>query len=165
MRFDLSTWERAEIARELLRLFALETFRAPVFAHSGHWVDLLARARSRSRWRGVLRRHHPPPDRRGAGWRRFRERVSRGQHAGLDLEVFAAGLPVVSAASGGIPHLVEHERTGLRSGGGEVSALARNVRRVIADQALAHRLARNGHDESSRYEWMEEAAGYRSMPG
>ncbi|MGH9374118.1 MAG: glycosyltransferase family 4 protein [Vicinamibacterales bacterium] len=69
------------------------------------------------------------------------------------LEAFAAGLPVVSAASGGISYLVEHERTGLLSEVGDVSALARNVRRVIADQALAHRLAWNAHDESSRYEW------------
>lgn len=69
------------------------------------------------------------------------------------LEAFAAGLPVVSAASGGIPYLVEHERTGLLSGVDDVEALARNVRRVISDPALAHRLARNARDESARYEW------------
>jgi glycosyltransferase involved in cell wall biosynthesis len=69
------------------------------------------------------------------------------------LEAFAAGLPVVSAASGGIPYLVEHERTGLLSAVDDVQALARNLRRVIAEPALAARLARNGRDESSRYEW------------
>ena len=69
------------------------------------------------------------------------------------LEAFAAGIPVVSAASGGIPYLVEHERTGLLSEVGDVLALARNVRRVIANPALAHRLARNAHETVSRYEW------------
>ncbi|HMF59692.1 MAG TPA: glycosyltransferase family 4 protein, partial [Vicinamibacterales bacterium] len=69
------------------------------------------------------------------------------------LEAFAAGLPVVSAASGGIPYLVEHERTGLLSAVGDVQALARNVRRVIADPLLARRLAGNAREESSRYEW------------
>jgi glycosyltransferase involved in cell wall biosynthesis len=69
------------------------------------------------------------------------------------LEAFAAGLPVVSAGSGGIPHLVEHERTGLLSETDDVLALARNVRRVITDQGLAQRLAGNAHEESSRYQW------------
>jgi L-malate glycosyltransferase len=69
------------------------------------------------------------------------------------LEAFAAGLPVVSAASGGIPYLVEHERTGLLSEVGDVHALAHNVRRVIDDPLLASRLAGNAREESSRYEW------------
>jgi glycosyltransferase involved in cell wall biosynthesis len=69
------------------------------------------------------------------------------------LEAFAAGLPVVSTASGGISYLVEHERTGLLSEVGDVPALARNVRRVIANQALARRLAANALKESSRYRW------------
>jgi glycosyltransferase involved in cell wall biosynthesis len=69
------------------------------------------------------------------------------------LEAFAAGLPVVSAASGGIPYLVEHERTGLLSEVGDVPALTQNVRRVISNQALARRLAGNAFEESSRYRW------------
>jgi glycosyltransferase involved in cell wall biosynthesis len=83
------------------------------------------------------------------------------------LEAFAAGLPVISAASGGIPYLVEHERTGLLSDVDEVEALARNVRRVITDQALARRLARNARDESARYQWRNVRAEwlrlYRSL--
>jgi nucleoside-diphosphate-sugar epimerase/glycosyltransferase involved in cell wall biosynthesis len=69
------------------------------------------------------------------------------------LEAFAAGVPVVSAASGGIPFLVAHERTGLLSPTGDVPALAHNVLRVIGNPALAGRLTENARRESSRYEW------------
>jgi glycosyltransferase involved in cell wall biosynthesis len=69
------------------------------------------------------------------------------------LEAFAAGLPVVTVASGGIPYFVEHERTGLLSEVGDVSALACNVHRVIEDPQLAHRLVKNAREESVRYEW------------
>jgi len=69
------------------------------------------------------------------------------------LEAFAAGLPLVSTASGGIPYLVDHERTGLLSDVDDIHALARNVRRVISDPALAHRLARNARAELAQYEW------------
>ena len=69
------------------------------------------------------------------------------------LEAFAAGLPVVSATSGGIPYVVDHERTGLLSDVGDFGALAGNVRRLLADQALATRLAENAHEESARYAW------------
>jgi nucleoside-diphosphate-sugar epimerase/glycosyltransferase involved in cell wall biosynthesis len=69
------------------------------------------------------------------------------------MEAFAAGVPVVSAASGGIPFLVAHERTGLLSPTEDIPALARNLLRVLGDPALASRLAENARHESSRYEW------------
>ncbi len=69
------------------------------------------------------------------------------------LEAFAAGLPVVSAASGGIPDLIEHERTGLLSAVGDVDALAGNVRRLIHEPSLALRLADTAHEQSLRYRW------------
>jgi glycosyltransferase involved in cell wall biosynthesis len=69
------------------------------------------------------------------------------------LEAFVAGLPVVTMASGGIRYLVEHERTGLLSEVGDISALACNVRRVIGSGQLALRLVKNAREESERYEW------------
>jgi L-malate glycosyltransferase len=69
------------------------------------------------------------------------------------LEAFAAGLPVVTTAAGGIPYMVEHERTGLLSEVGDAAGLARNILRVIDAQTLGWRLARNAHADSSRYQW------------
>jgi glycosyltransferase involved in cell wall biosynthesis len=60
---------------------------------------------------------------------------------------------VVTTAAGGIPYMVEHERTGLLSEVGDAAALARNILRVVDDQALGRRLAANAHAEVSRYQW------------
>ena len=69
------------------------------------------------------------------------------------LEAFAAGTPVVTTAAGGIPYIVEHERTGLLSPPGDWQALARHAIRVVEDESLAARLAENAHAESRRYHW------------
>jgi glycosyltransferase involved in cell wall biosynthesis len=69
------------------------------------------------------------------------------------LEAFASGTPVVTTAAGGIPYIVEHERTGLLSPPGDWQALAANVIRLLRDPALATRLALSGHDECPQYSW------------
>jgi L-malate glycosyltransferase len=69
------------------------------------------------------------------------------------LEAFASGTPVVSTAPEGIRYLVEHERTGLLCEPGDWQGLAENIIRLLRDQALAERLAKNAFDESQRYRW------------
>jgi glycosyltransferase involved in cell wall biosynthesis len=69
------------------------------------------------------------------------------------IEAFAAGTPVVTTSPESIPYLVEHERTGLLSAVGDEKALAANVLRLLADPALAARLAQNAYRESSKYTW------------
>lgn len=57
------------------------------------------------------------------------------------VEAMAAGLPVVATRVGGIPHLVEHEATGLLAPAGDLGAMAAGVTRLLNDRELAVQLA------------------------
>jgi glycosyltransferase involved in cell wall biosynthesis len=53
------------------------------------------------------------------------------------VEAMRAGRPVVAFAVGGVPEVVEHERTGLLAPSGDVQSLARCLQRLIDDERLA----------------------------
>jgi L-malate glycosyltransferase len=82
------------------------------------------------------------------------------------LEAFASGTPVVTTTAGGIPYVVEHERTGLMCEPGNWQLLAEYVLRLLKEPALASRLAENAHEELKKYRWEsvreEWLATYRS---
>ena len=67
------------------------------------------------------------------------------------LECYASGLPLVSTAAGGVPYLVENERTGLLVPTGDDRSLAAAALRLIEEPGLALQLAENGRKECSRY--------------
>jgi len=69
------------------------------------------------------------------------------------LEAFAAGLPVVTTAPGGIPYLVEHDRNGLLVPLDDSAAIAREALRLLDDPDLAAALVRNAHDAVQRFSW------------
>jgi glycosyltransferase involved in cell wall biosynthesis len=52
------------------------------------------------------------------------------------LDAFAAGIPVVATAAGGIPEMVENRQTGMLEQVGDSPALARAVAEVMADHSL-----------------------------
>lgn len=52
------------------------------------------------------------------------------------MEAAAAGVPVVATAVGGVPELVEHERTGLLVRPGDAGELACALERLLANKAL-----------------------------
>lgn len=69
------------------------------------------------------------------------------------IEAFAAGLPVVTTDAGGIPYIVEDERTGLLVPRGDEGRLAAGVLKLLHDDTLAQELIRAAQAECRRYTW------------
>ena len=72
---------------------------------------------------------------------------SRGHAEGLGLtlvEALLAGSAVVGTPAGGIPEVVEHERTGLIAKDGDPIDLADQIERLLKDEALRARLTDEG---------------------
>jgi L-malate glycosyltransferase len=69
------------------------------------------------------------------------------------LEAFASGLPVISTNVGGVPSMLRHGIDGLLVGDNDAGALADQVIQLLADPALARRLAQSGYRTLAAYEW------------
>jgi glycosyltransferase involved in cell wall biosynthesis len=69
------------------------------------------------------------------------------------LEALASGVPVVSTAVGGVPHIVQDGVTALLVPAHDATAMATALQRLLNDPALAARLADNGLREVQRYTW------------
>lgn len=88
------------------------------------------------------------------------------------IEAFACGLPVVTTNAGGIPYILEHEKTGLTVKTNDYEALAEAAIRLLENQALASAIAENARDycrkftrEKVRLDWLnlyEEVAHRRT---
>jgi glycosyltransferase involved in cell wall biosynthesis len=69
------------------------------------------------------------------------------------LEAFAAGLPVVSTATGGIAALVRDGVTGLTVPAGDPPAMAKAVTTLLEDPEAARRMARRARREVEAHAW------------
>lgn len=79
-------------------------------------------------------------------------------------EGMACGLPCVGSNAGGIPELIEHERTGLLLQRGDASGLAEALRRLARDPDERERFGRQGRDRAERLlDWSVPAARLEAL--
>ncbi len=72
--------------------------------------------------------------------------TSRNEGLGSSiLDAFASCLPVVSTAAGGIPEIVEHEKTGLLAAPGDYLTLSQAIQRLYQSPDLRKKFAKNAH--------------------
>ncbi|MEO7143069.1 MAG: glycosyltransferase family 4 protein [Bryobacteraceae bacterium] len=67
------------------------------------------------------------------------------------LECFAAGLPVIATKAGGIPYILEDERTGLLVECNDHQAMAERAFRLMEEDGLALKLTRYAREECGKY--------------
>ncbi len=83
------------------------------------------------------------------------------------IEAFAAGMPIVSYATGGIPYICKHGETALLVETKDFEALAQEAIRLFEDKDLAQKIIAQAHGESVKYskqavctDWLET---YRNL--
>ena len=72
---------------------------------------------------------------------------------GSVIECLSCGLPVVTTDAGGVPYIVTHDETALIVPRDDHQALADQAMRLLRDDDLAVRLARNGRKACVNYAW------------
>jgi glycosyltransferase involved in cell wall biosynthesis len=78
-------------------------------------------------------------------------------------EAMAAGRPIVASALPSSREFLRDEQTALLVPPGDAAALGHALRRLLADRALAERLARTAWDEAPAYSWEARARALRAL--
>ena len=83
------------------------------------------------------------------------------------IECYASGLPIVTTRAGGIPYILEHEKTGLMVDKNDHEALAGQAMRLLEDEELARQIIGNGQEYVKRFTWhdirLKWLAAYREL--
>ncbi len=79
-------------------------------------------------------------------------------------EAMATGKPVIGSTAGGIPLVIDHEKTGLLVKSGDSEALAFAIKRLLDDPVLAKKLSEAGRKKAlDQYNWDKQAAQYNDL--
>ena len=73
------------------------------------------------------------------------------------LDALAAGVPVAATSGGGIPEIIEHDRSGLLVPPHDAEGLGVNIARLLDDEALRRRLIDGGSARVRRFSVVETA--------
>ncbi len=79
------------------------------------------------------------------------------------LEAMAAGLPVIASNTGGIPDIIEHEKTGILIEPGNAQALATAIEQVASNQDLRERLQLAAKNSLPSYEIAQTSKLYNEL--
>lgn len=79
------------------------------------------------------------------------------------LEAYASGLGVVTSNAGGIPDIVEHNRTGKIVVTGDYVTLANQALDLVSRPSLFAEFTRNGRMECDRYAWESVKSSWMAM--
>ncbi len=86
---------------------------------------------------------------------------SLGEGLGIVLlEAQALGVPVIGTDVGGIPDVIEHEKTGLLVPPSDPKALASAITRLLSDHALSEACALQATSRLARFDWDKIAEQY-----
>lgn len=87
--------------------------------------------------------------------------LSRSEALGnVFLEAQAAGCAVIGTSVGGIPDIIEHERTGLIVPPNDVESAVKAIRRVMEEEDLRRRIQDAGAAHAQRFDWQTIAEEY-----
>ena len=89
---------------------------------------------------------------------------SLGEGLGIVLlEAQALGMPVIGTRVGGIPDVIEHEKTGLLVPPSDAEAIASAVVRLLTDRALAERCVAEAKSRLAKFDWDKIAERYAAL--
>jgi len=90
--------------------------------------------------------------------------LSRSEALGnVFLEAQAAGCAVIGTTVGGIPDIIEHEKTGLLVTPDNIDVAAHAIKRALEDEDLRNRITEAGAARAQNFDWQVIAAEYAKL--